>query len=255
VPEINLGPVDSAELRDEDRPGTDLDLLSFGPEPAGADRPAAGWTGRYLRLLPARWRRPVPRSLVALGTAMITAAAVTAYLDQPDAEPVLPLEPARLISPESWLDVQEGGYPFPFELSDRVAPRVAQVRSRHPADAIVTVPLDEGSPALVGLPPGAYRVQATCSLVVLPAGLRGPLQVSVQLRDPSDRGSTAVPVPDVPCDGDVHTTHDPLDVSGHRAYFAEMFFVFDEADLSGGDPYSLVRIGEPVVLISFTPAG
>jgi hypothetical protein len=226
MPEINLGPTRPAER--------------VPAEPSAPALPA----GALLRRLPARWRRPVPRSMVAVGSAALAAVAMALYLDRPAAAPAP--EPAPLLSPESWLDLQDGGFPVPFELTDGRLPRWAEAGRQHPPDAIL-VPLADRPPALLALPPGSYQVRASCSLAA-DQELIDAFRIFVNFRRPAEQSGR--PFPDIRCDGAARVVYQRLPVTRYQAFFADYHVLFGDTDRQ--DPLSLA---DPLIVLSFTPTG
>jgi hypothetical protein len=256
MPEIDLGPVSPQPepqpgQHPEPQPGPQPEpgLLGFGPWAgrAGPDDPAGTPWARWWRRLPARWRRPVPRTVVAIGSAALAAIAMALYLDRPVEVVAAIPQPARLLAPESWLEVQEGNFPVQVELTDELATRLSELRPGHPADAILVFPLADFGGRLLGLPPGRYRVHATCSLGRSFEGTTEPARVVVLLRGPSDFSGGS----EFACDGTPQVTQDRLTVNDYQAFFSEYYFLFEEEE-HAGDP-ALIEQAEPLVVVSITP--
>jgi hypothetical protein len=199
------------------------------------------------------WRRPLPRSLVALGSALLAAAATALYLggpaDQPDTDRPAP-QPARLLAPETWLVVEEGGYPPPLDLTGGAGARLARSTEQHPRDAVLVLALDNHNPRLIGLPPGSYQVRASCEARTLPAGVDRPLRVMVMLRDPTAQIGDPI---EVTCDRAPQVIQERLRVTGYRAFHGEHYYLFGTGK-SEPDPFLSIGRTDPLVVLSFTPA-
>lgn len=254
--EIDLGPVDPPERQAIDQPAAaGADLLSFGREQDTRDGDRPDWVARwwgYLHL-PERWRRPVPRSLVAAVSAVVAGAVVAFYLDRPADEPPAPRgEPVPLLAPESWLDVSENySGPLFFDEVDASGPRWEQALALHPPEAVVVLPLALYQSRLLGLPPGDYLVQASCTVQEVPESISQPVRYAVSVRDPGDFNDSPR---GLPCDGELQILDVYLTVIGYQAYFSEFYFLFDEISEGEPDPYLALQRSDPVVVVSFTPA-
>jgi hypothetical protein len=199
------------------------------------------------------WRRPLPRSLVALGSAVLAAAATALYLggpaDQPAPDRPAP-QPARLLTPETWLVVEEGGHLPPLELTGGAGTWLARAAGQHPPDAVLVLALDNHGPRLIGLPSGSYRVRASCTARSRPADVDQPLLVMVSVRDPADQ--TGEPVP-IGCDGATQVIQERLRVTGYQGFYGEHYFRFGTSE-SEPDPFLSIGRTDPLVVLSFTPA-
>ena len=199
------------------------------------------------------WRRPLPRSLVALGSAVLAAAATALYLGGPADQPATDRpgpQLARLLTPETWLVVEEGGYLAPLDLTGVAGRPLARATAQHPPDAVLVVPLDNHGPRLIGLPPGSYQVRGSCTARSLPADLDQPLRVMVSVRDPADQ--TGEPVA-IGCDGATQVIQERLRVTGYQGFYGEHYFRFGSSE-SEPDPFLSIGPTDPLVVLSFTPA-
>lgn len=246
MPDIDLGLVSPPEEPDPD-------LLTFGPERPGGGSPARRHRWLPARWLPARWQgRPVPRSVVAVVSAVVAGAAVAVYLDRPTDEPAPAAEPAPVLAPESWLDVTADAFPRPEEAgSDADRRRWEQATAGHPAEAVLVLPLALYQPRLTGLPPGTYQVRASCELGQLPEALPGPVRYRVSVQEPA---GPQVSRATFRCDGQVRIAPERLTVDGYHAYFSGVAFPIEDPveNPAGPGPDFLVGNYDPVVVVSFT---
>lgn len=260
MPEIELGPVarpdrvppDGADWPPADGTGPPsadgADLLSFGPDRGD---PAGGrLRSRWHRLrLPDRWRRPVPRPVVAAVSAVVAGAAVAVYLNGA-ADPPPPLQPVPVLAPESWLDVQDqrGGF-HPFG-SDLPTPPPDRVVAAHPAEAVAVVPLTLYGSALVALPPGDYQVRASCELSGSPQSLPDPVPVEVSVLDGEHLRLTS---DEVGCDGAVWRVAKPVTIVDYQAFYVHYGPAGPLSASETYDPYLDLEQAGPVVVVSVTP--
>lgn len=231
-------------------PADGADLLSFGPD--RGDR--AGGPGQLLnrwrhRLrLPDRWRRPVPRPVVAAVSAVVAGAAVAVYLNSA-ADPPPPLQPVPVLAPESWLDVQDRG-PFDLFGYDVPSPPPDRAIAAHPAEAVAVVPLTLYGSVLVALPPGDYQVRASCELSGSPETLPDPVPVQVSLNDTQHTPLTSG---EVSCDGALWPVAEPVTIVDYQAFYLR-YDVAPPLNVSETyDPYLELEQAEPVVVVSVTP--
>lgn len=225
------------------------DLLSFGADRGDrVDRPGRLLNRlRYRLRLPDRWRRPVPRPVVAAVSAVVAGAAVAVYLNG-SADPPLPLVlvPAPVLAPESWLDVQDSGAFDP----DLPAPPPDRLIAAHPAEAVVVVPLTLYGSALVGLPPGDYQVRASCELSGSPQSLPDPVPVEVSLNDGQ---LTPLTSGEVSCDGALWPVAEPVTIVDHQAVYLRYGVVAPLGVSDAYDPVLDLEQAGPVVVVSVTP--
>ena len=218
------------------------------PEP---DRPQSrtGWLPR----VPDRWRRPLPRSLVALGSAVLAAVATALFLggpaDQSATDRPAP-QPARLLTPETWLVVEEGGNLPPLDLTGGAGTWLARAADQHPPDAVLVLALDNHGPRLIGLSSGSYQVRASCAARTLPAGVDRPLRVMVVVRDVADQIGDPI---EVTCDRAPQVIQERLRVTGYQGFYGEHYFRFGASE-SEPDPFLSIGRTDPLVVLSFTPA-
>lgn len=250
MPEIDLGQMTP--------PDGEPDLLSFGGEPVGgADRlDLAGERRdpadqRGPRWLPAWWRdRPVPRSVVAVVSALVAGAAVAIYLEPQSGAPSdPPPEPARLLTPESWLDVADLADGLFFQPAEPEGPRVDAAVAEHPSNASLVLSFAENGSRLFAVPPDRYQVLVSCQLAVPPESIRDSVEFQIMLREGNRHGGDVV---ELTCDGELQTFHEQLNLPDYQAFVVEFFPTFLSPD--GGDPGFLVEEAEPVVVVSFTKA-
>lgn len=179
--ELTVGPAEPLDAG----PSATQDRLGFGRDP---DRPGLLERLRGLPAVRAVTGRPWPRTVVAAVSALVSGVGVAVYLGGPPEEAPA-AEPEPILRPESWLEVTEGiGFlPEPAELDPEQRALAEQELARHPADAPVVLALGDmglgtainGSDAtLQGVPPGRYRLQATCVPPVEPSW---PVRVVVSL--------------------------------------------------------------------------
>lgn len=239
MPDIDLGPVSEPA-------GSDPDLLRFGPEPSGPDRP-----GRW-PWSPAWWRdRPLPRSVVAVVSAVVAGAAVAAYLEPAADRPDPATDPVQLLVPEHWLEVEDGPLLRPEELGSE-ADRAGwqQAIAGHPPEAALVLPLALYRPRLAALPPGSYLVQASCRLTAPPERAPDPARYRITLQEPA---GPSVAESRLHCDGTLGTVHERLSPPDYAALFAEFGFIFEPVRESRGSRYFDLEQSKPVVVVSFTP--
>lgn len=237
MPEIDLGTMSPPK-------GADPELVTFGPEPPDPDRSGRGqwWQS---------WRdRPVPRSVVAVVSAVIAGAAVAAYLG-PDPERSDPAtDPVQLLVPETWLEVEGDALLRPEEMgsdADRAGWRRAI--ADHSPEAELVLPLALHRPRLAALPPGSYLVQASCRLTEPPERAPDPVRYRINLQEPA--GPSLVEST-LHCDGSIGTVHEHLSLPDYAALFAEFGFIFEPVRESRGTRYFALEQAEPVVVVSFT---
>ncbi|HEY8450739.1 MAG: hypothetical protein FWJ70_10295 [Micromonosporaceae bacterium] len=236
-PELTVGPAEPL-----DDPAVVEDRLGFGRDP---DRPGLLERLRGLPAVRALRARPVPRTVVAVVSALVSGVGVAVYLGgQPEETPAV--RPLPIVRPESWLEVTDGAL-YHFVESTQSDPerqaRAERELARHPADAPLVLAL-EFEPSLRGVPPGTYRLQATCAPPPEPA--RPVLVVAYH-------GTDEDLVLEMPCDGDFHAGDAPLHLSDYRAYtFAWYPTEWSEADHTiEGDPFA--DWSQVVVVMSLVP--
>jgi hypothetical protein len=216
-------------------------------------RGLAGWLRDQPRLRALR-RRP-PYSVVAVVAAVVGGTAVAVYMDRPveivaSSPTVLDLNPA----PESWLNVivDDTTPMVPF------AEEMEQMLARHPADATVTRPLELYAENLLALPPGTYRVAASCSAETIPPSDRpSPAWFTVDILDPSTyepapESSSGRDPAELVCDGDPHTLATGMTVADYQALAASYYTAFHEQAEEGPDGPG-VAVPGVYVAVSFTP--
>jgi hypothetical protein len=182
---------------------------------------------------------------VAGGSALLAGVAVAWYLNRPPPEPAEQPRPIviPLIVPESWLSLSTHPHEAGPDASPPDSDRLASAAAVHPDQAVRVWPLTGPQP--VGLPPGTYRVHASCDPAgaTIPPELDGPLVVDVYIQDPTDDANYLSGL--VPCDGRVHQMDPDLSFTGNRA-FEGSYFVTQTVEAP--------PVPGLLVVVSFTPA-
>src|SRR5690606_9168229 len=209
--ELTVGP---AEPLDGDQPVAP-DRLGIGRDP---DRTGLLERLRELPAVRAVRARPVPRTVVAAVSALVSGVGVAVYLGGPPEEAAPAATPVPIVRPESWLEVIDGIlYDFG---STQVDPErqalVEQELARHPADAPLVLALGLER-SLHGVPPGSFRLQASC------APREDALPVRVVVVEAHENNQVLVfndevLVFHIPCDGAVHAADRPLRVADYRPF-------------------------------------
>ncbi len=244
VPRLTVGP---AEPLDGD-PSVAQDRLGIGRDP---DRTSLLERVRELPAVRAVRARPVPRTVVAMVSALVSGVGVAVYLGGPSEETVPPAGPVPVVRPESWLEVTEGAR-YSFE-SAPVRPEwralVEQELARHPADAPLVLALGVER-SLRGVPPGSFRLQASC------APREDALPVRVVVVEAHENNQVLVfndevLVFHIPCDGAVHAADRPLRVADYRPFD---FYWSPTVDLDHTVESEFEDVFDAVVAVSRVPA-